>query len=92
MLSRLGLLGAVFDLGLSFLDFLVGVNRPAANREGFLDLVVSAIMQNSVLLQGQLQQQLVINDKGDDEHYPQNCHCNNKHITVVIRHRTPTCN
>jgi len=48
----------------------VGVKRPAANRDGFLDLVVSAIMQNSVLLQGQLQQQIVIDDKGYDEHYP----------------------
>ena len=45
MLSRLGLLGAVLDLVVSFLGFRVGVKRPADKRDGRLDLVVSAIVQ-----------------------------------------------
>jgi len=45
MLSLLGLLGAVLDPLVSFLDFRVGVKRPADNRDGRLDLVVSAIIQ-----------------------------------------------
>ena len=58
MLSLLGLLGAVLDLVVSFLGFRVGVKRPADNRDGHLDLVVSAIVQR------ELRQQIVIYHEG----------------------------
>jgi hypothetical protein len=77
-LIRFGLGGAVLVfLSLFLRDRRVGVNLPAPNRDGNLDLVDSAITQCH------LKQQVAVEHKNYQKHNPEQGHADDENIGVV---------